>query len=145
MRRAARALAGLAVLGLVLVGLLDVLSPRLEVSSCPSDNLSTVTAALREYRQQHAGRWPTDIEVFRTFLLQSRGHDYLYCNRTSQPLVWRPTALAAPAHALVLVMCPPRSHGLLRRYAWALIADGSDVSFALVRGQEVVPLGQVSR
>ena len=136
-RRVVIVLAGVAALALGAVALLDAFSSTLEISSCPSDNLSTVAATARAYLRQHA-TLPTDVEVFRRYMVQSRGHDYLYCNRSHRPLVWRPTTIAGAANGIVLVMCPPGSHGLIRRHAWALVVHGTDVHYVIIRGHQIV-------
>jgi hypothetical protein len=140
-RRTPIVVAGISSLGLVSLGLLDLFSPALDISSCPSDNLSAVAATAREYMKREESTLPADVEVFRRFMLQFRGHDYLYCNRSTLPLVWRPTALTAPGKGIVLVMCPPGSRGVIRRYAWAVVMDGTDLRYAIVRGHQVVERG----
>jgi hypothetical protein len=142
LRRPLVVVAGIASLALVSLALLDLFSPALDISSCPSDNLSTVAATAREYMKREGSTLPADVEVFRRFMLQFRGHDYLYCNRSTLPLVWRPTGLTAPGRGVVLVMCPPGTHGVIRRYAWALVMDGTVLSYAMVRGHQVVVRGQ---
>ena len=137
LRRAALvALFTLVGLVIVPIGLLDLFFPDLDIAGCTSDNLSAVAAAVREYRAEHGGKLPVQREEFRQFLLQAKGHDYLYCNRRKEPLVWRPSAVRDSGQGLVLVMCPPKSHGLIRRYAWAIVVEGVDLGYAVVRGNE---------
>ena len=121
--------------------LLDLFSPTLGIASCPSENLSSVANTVREYAEQHGGTLPEQLEEFRQFMVRAGEHDYLFCNRTRRPLVWRPNEVKTSGDGVVIVMCPPRSHGLIRKYAWAVVAEGSGLKFAIVRGDDATVRG----
>ncbi len=130
-----------ALLVLAWAALMDFYSPELDIVGCPSDNLYTAASLIQDYVRRHPGELPAGPAQLRGSLFRRTGQDMelpsLVCMRARQPLRWGPSGLRDEAGGAVVVMCPPKSHGFIRRYAWAVVVDGSDVYFAVVRGDRV--------
>lgn len=62
-----------------------------------------------------------------------KGGPYDICVRAGKPFVWMPEGVTADDGRPVILMCPPDSHGWLRRYAFGLVRDGDTFVFVRVR------------
>jgi hypothetical protein len=106
------------------------------VGSCGSDNMSAVQFELDRYRAEHGGALPGSSAEFVGYMTRARGADQFRCAATGRSYVWRP-GLHDEKGREVVVMCPPGSHGLIRRFSLALVAADRLLRPCLVRGSRV--------
>jgi len=110
------------------------------VGNCGSDNLSAVQFELERFREENGGRLPGSAAELVSYMTRARGRDGFRCGANGRSYVWRPGLRDEKGHE-VLVMCPPGSHGLIRKFSLALIAVDTRLRPCLVRGSRVESFG----
>ncbi|TBR23136.1 hypothetical protein EPO15_06650 [bacterium] len=116
---------GLAVLGAAAVlalGGADAFVRSMDGVSCPSDSLSSLAGLLGEAKSK-TGAPPASAEELAALIAASPSPG-AYRHRYERPFLLFPEGLRDPEGAPVVAMCPPRSHGFLRKYAWGLSENG---------------------
>ncbi len=61
--------------------------------------------------------------------------------RADKPFIWMPPDVKTDDGRPVILMCPPDSHGWLRKYAFGLVRmrDGDEFRFVRIRGNRATP------
>ena len=118
-----------------------------DISSCYSDNMWALKDGLEDYCREHDGRMPATFDELRPYMKEKKGGPYDICVCAGEPFVWMPEGVATDdgcsvgnslcdaqaSHGRpVVLMCPPDSHGWLRKYAFGLARD-DDGTFYFVR------------
>lgn len=118
-----------------------------DVASCYSDNMFVLKERLNDYAAENDGRLPATFDEFRAYVKEKSGRYYDVCVVADAPFIWMPEGVktddgcsvgnslrdAEASHGRpVVLMCPPESHGWLRKYAFGLVRD-DDGTFRFVR------------
>jgi len=139
-RRAVRTLAAVALVLVVLVGgciwFWEYFAYNEDISSCYSDNMSALKEELADYCREHDGQMPATFDELRAYVKEKKGGTYDVCVRADAPFIWMPEGVqtdeSCSEGTAVVLMCPPGSHGWLRKYAFGL-AHGDNGTFYFVR------------
>jgi hypothetical protein len=110
-----------------------------DISSCYSDNMWVLRCELEAFVNEHDGEMPASFDELRAYM-KSKGlgpHDI--CVRADAPFIWMPPGVTAKDGRPGVLMCPPNSHGWLRKYAFGLVRDGDSFRFVRVRGNRATP------
>jgi len=128
----------LAVLVIVCMAVHEYFSYNCDIASCYSDNLYVVKDALETFVQNHDGDIPKSLEEFRK---EWEMFDTFYmCHVAKKPFLWKPKGVQTPDGRPIIVMCPWRSHGFLRKFSWGLVQNAEEFSFVRVRSDgKVLP------
>lgn len=111
----------------------EYLSYNEDISTCYSDNMWALKDGLEDYCREHGGKMPAVFDELRAYMKGKKGGPYDICVRAGKPFVWMPEGVTADDGRPVILMCPPDSHGWLRRYAFGLVRDGDTFVFVRVR------------
>jgi len=110
-----------------------------DLSTCYSDNMGQLKDELEAYVQEHDGQMPATFDELRARMVAKCGHPNDVCQRAVEPYIWMPPDVKMNDGRPVVLMCPPKSHGWLRKYAYGLVRDGDTVRFVRVRGKRATP------
>ena len=112
-----------------------------DICTCYSDNMWTLRTGLERYVEEHDGETPTTFDELRTYMESKLGDTYDICVKADKPFIWMPPDVKTDDGRPVILMCPPDSHGWLRKYAFGLVRmrDGDEFRFVRVRGNRATP------
>jgi hypothetical protein len=125
-------LAALVILATAAVVFNEYLSYNEDISTCYSDNMWVLKDGLADYCREHDGQMPATFDELRAYMKGKHGATYDVCVRANAPFVWMPQGITTADGRSVVLMCPPNSHGWLRKYAFGLARD-EDGTFYFVR------------
>jgi hypothetical protein len=103
-----------------------------DIASCVSDNMYVLKERLNDYAAEHDGRTPATFDELRAHVKDKDGAPHDVCVRAHAPFIWMPEGVKTDDGHPVVLMCPPDSHGWLRKYAFGLARD-DDGAFYFVR------------
>jgi len=142
-RKAVRPLLVVAIVLILLaagyVYLREYLAYHEDISSCYSDNMSILKKQLEDYVEEHEGTAPATFDELREYMTSKGGSAHDICVRADEPFVWMPEGITTDDGDPVVLMCPPNSHGWLRKYAFGLVRHGDTFRFVRVRGNRATP------
>jgi len=143
-RRRATAALKIAATVIVIIGggcacLWEYLAYNEDISSCLSDNMSTLKISLERFVEEHDGEMPASFDELRAYMKSKGRGPYDICVRADAPFIWMPPGVTTDDGRPVILMCPPNSHGWLRKYAFGLVRDGDSFRFVRVRGKRATP------
>ena len=104
-----------------------------DIASCFSDNMYMLRVGLEEYVQEHNGEMPVSFDELRKHVKTNHGGAYDICHAADKPYVWMPPNVKIGDGRPVILMCPPESHGWIRKYAFGLVRDDGTFRFVRVR------------
>lgn len=82
---------------------------------------------------------PATFDELRAHMKSKGRGPYDICVRADAPFIWMPPGVTADDGRPVVLMCPPNSHGWLRKYAFGLVREGDTFRFVRVRGSRATP------
>jgi len=110
-----------------------------DIASCSSDNMDMLRVGLEEYGQEHNGEMPVSFDELREHMKANHGGPHDICHFAHKPYIWMPPNVKMDDGRPVVLMCPPESHGWIRKYAFGLVRDGDTFRFVRVRGTRATP------
>lgn len=119
--------------------LLEYMSYHDDIATCFSDNMYVLKGELEAYVQEHDGQMPETFDEIRARLMDKHGYTYDTCHRAEKPYIWMPPDVKMNDGRPVVLMCPPNSHGWLRRFAYGLVRHTDTFRFVRVRGKRATP------
>ncbi|HAH32132.1 MAG TPA: hypothetical protein DCL44_07450 [Elusimicrobia bacterium] len=91
--------------------------------SCPSDNIGAAARYLTEFETTHR-RPPKTADEFYEFIKRQNQSSREAMHRFRTPFILYPEGIKDPDGGPVLLMCPDKSHGFLRRCSFGLAQGG---------------------
>ena len=142
-RRVIAALTVAATVVVIVVGgcacLREYMAYNEDISSCRSDNMYMLKTSLERFVEEHDGEMPASFDKLRAYMKSKGRGPYDICVRADAPFIWMPPNVKMDDGRPVVLMCPPDSHGWLRKYAFGLVRDGDTFRFVRVRGKRATP------
>jgi hypothetical protein len=133
-------LAAFVILAAAAAVLNEYLAYNEDISTCYSNNMRILKDGLADYCREHDGQMPATFDEFRAYMKEKHGAPYDTCVRANAPFVWMPEGIETASGQPVVLMCPPNSHGWLRKYAFGLVRnDDGTFDFVRIRGKRATP------